>query len=120
MTPLFPRLCTDDFTGRLANNTNLAAKGVVALEAYSELCHAVHGKDCAQYSTWAADFAKDWVHYGTEHGHGLPHVKIAFNYSDSYSLKYNLVWQKLLNLSGQHMSCLCLLPRMVVLLMCVT
>ena len=29
------QLCTDDFTGRLANNTNLAAKGIVALEAFS-------------------------------------------------------------------------------------
>ena len=31
----------DDFTGHLANNTNLAAQGRVALQAYSYLCQQV-------------------------------------------------------------------------------
>jgi len=35
------QLCTDDFTGTLANNTNLAAKGIVALEAFAEWCEKV-------------------------------------------------------------------------------
>ena len=32
------QICTDDFTGPLANNTNLGLKGIVAIEACAELC----------------------------------------------------------------------------------
>jgi hypothetical protein len=39
-TSLLERICKRSLhpTGRLANNTNLAAKGIVALEAFAYLC----------------------------------------------------------------------------------
>ena len=95
------QLCTDDFTGRLANNTNLAAKGIVALEAFSHLCTATGGAaaKCSSYSQAASGFVKTWIHQGLEQA-PRPHYKIAYNFPNSYSIKYNVVWQKLLNYSG--------------------
>ena len=93
------QLCTDDFTGRLANNTNLAAKGIVALEAFSHICTAAGGTNCDRYSSAARGFAPTWSEYALEQK-PKPHYKIAYNFPNSYSIKYNLVWQKLLNYSG--------------------
>jgi len=91
------QLCTDDFTGRLANNTNLAAKGIVALEAFAALCETV-GKEgnCTKYRDAARNFVPTWMEYAWEHDH----FKIAYGFSNSYSIKYNMVWQKLLGLEG--------------------
>jgi hypothetical protein len=92
------QLCTDDFTGRLANNTNLAAKGIVALEAFAGLCDYVNdaADDCSKYRSAARDFATTWKSYAWEDDH----FKIAYDFNNSYSLKYNMVWQKLLGMDG--------------------
>lgn len=90
------QLCTDDFTGRLANNTNLAAKGIVALEAFAGLCEAAGGEDCQLYRHSARAFAKTWKEEAWERDH----FKIAYDFPNSYSLKYNMVWQKLLGMDG--------------------
>ena len=70
------QLCTDDFTGRLANNTNLAAKGIVALEAFSHLCAATAGKNCQHYSDAATGFVSTWMKEALEQK-PKPHYKIA-------------------------------------------
>jgi len=93
------QLCTDDFTGRLANNTNLAAKGIVALEAFAHICTASGGSGCTKYSDAASGFVATWTKEALEQD-PAPHYKIAYNFPNSYSIKYNLVWQKLLNFSG--------------------
>jgi len=96
----FPQeqLCTDDFTGRLANNTNLAAKGIVALEAFAGLCNFVshEGDECEKYRLAARNFSVTWQEYSWERDH----FKIAYDFPNSYSIKYNMVWQKLLGLDG--------------------
>jgi len=90
------QLCTDDFTGKLANNTNLAAKGIVALEAFAGLCEAAGQPDCQKYRDSARGFAKIWKQEAWEEDH----FKIAYDFPNSYSIKYNLVWQKLLDMDG--------------------
>lgn len=60
------QLCTDDFTGRLANNSNLAAKGIVALEAFAHICGATGGTGCARYSDAATGFVNTWIREGLE------------------------------------------------------
>lgn len=44
-------LGTDDFTGPLANNTNLGAKGIVALEAFSHLCEHLGQSQVGAFKT---------------------------------------------------------------------
>merc|ERR1739848_964473 len=68
------QLCTDDFTGKLANNTNLAAKGIVALEAFAGLCDYVNdandaADNCSKYRDAARGFAITWKHYAWEDDH---------------------------------------------------
>mmetsp|Transcript_168114 Transcript_168114/g.539925 ORF Transcript_168114/g.539925 Transcript_168114/m.539925 type:complete len:699 (+) Transcript_168114:90-2186(+) len=91
------QICTDDFEGGLANNTNLGAKGIVALEAFAELCGVMAlGGDCAGYRASARDFAATWQKLAWEDDHYV----IAFGMPGTYSIKYNVVWQKLLRLDG--------------------
>lgn len=80
------QLCTDDFTGRLANNTNLAAKGIVALEAFAHICTASGGSGCTKYSDAASGFVATWTKEALEQD-PAPHYKIAYNFPNSYSIK---------------------------------
>ena len=82
------RWCSQQ-TGRLANNTNLAAKGIVALEAFSRICLATDGESasCEHYSEVARGFVDVWVKEGLEQK-PAPHYKIAYNFPNSYSIKY--------------------------------
>eukprot|EP01047_Picozoa_sp_COSAG01_P060004 COSAG01_NODE_7289_length_3267_cov_1.859848_2_plen_144_part_00 len=90
------QICTDDFTGPLANNTNLGAKGVIALNAFAHLCEQAgagpgSGTNCSTYSHMAVKFAMTWQqHAYTEKPQ--PHYKMSFNnisgIVDSWSLKY--------------------------------
>jgi hypothetical protein len=115
-TTEFPanQICTDDFTGKLANNTNLGCKGTIAIEVYAELCRLTKAtNDCAKYSKTATKYAETWQKYAyTEESGQKPHYKMSFNNNisfdnkthidDSWSLKYNLLWQKLLKLDGPY------------------
>ena len=89
------QLCTDDFAGHLAHNVNLSAKAILGLAAYGILCEYRGEKDEARrYHDIAVGLAKKWVSEGTEGDH----TKLAFDRTDTWSQKYNLVWDKLLNL----------------------
>lgn len=90
------QICTDDFTGPLGNNTNLAAKGIVALEAFATICEAAQAGACDKYRAAARGFAKTWKQEAWE----TDHFRIAYDFPHSYSIKYNMVWQKILGLDG--------------------
>ena len=82
------QLCTDDFAGHLAHNCNLSLKAIAALAAYGKLTGNAHYTELAK--DMAARFAKDAKNEKA--------TKLAFDKDDSWSLKYNLVWDKLLDL----------------------
>jgi hypothetical protein len=89
------QLCTDDFAGHLAHNANLSMKAIVALASYAELCKMSGRNDeAAEYRKLAEGFAVDWVKMAGEGDH----FQLAFGEKNSWSQKYNLVWDKLLNL----------------------
>ena len=51
------QLSTDDFQGKLINQTNLAIKGIIGLEAMAWLATTVgQSADARNYSTTAADY----------------------------------------------------------------
>jgi len=91
------QLCTDDFEGPSPHNANLAVKGIVGLGAMSQLCALVGNTTCANnFKQLAIKNAQQWVQLALDKDSS--HYKLAYDNSNTWSLKYNLVYQKFLNL----------------------
>ena len=89
------QLCTDDFAGHLAHNVNLSAKAICALGAYAQLCEMRGDEQQArEYRQVAEEYAARWVKEADDGDH----FRLTFVRPDTWSQKYNLVWDKLLGL----------------------
>ncbi len=89
------QLCTDDFAGHLAHNANLSLKAVIGLACYSRLAGALGKKRiCVEYGRVAQSMAARWQAMALDGGYS----KLAFDRPGTWSLKYNLVWDKILSL----------------------
>jgi len=90
------QICTDDFMGHLAHNANLSVKAIVALAAYADLCK-MRGEtaNAVKYRKLADGFAQHWMQVADSGKVSL----LAFDQPNTWSQKYNLVWDKLLGLN---------------------
>lgn len=79
------QLCTDDFAGHLAHNTNLSIKAIVALRSHAELTGNKARKALAE------KWAKEWVKQAADGDH----YRLVFDKANTWSLKYNLLWDDL-------------------------
>ncbi|MEC0258673.1 glutaminase family protein [Paenibacillus lautus] len=90
------QLCTDDFAGHLAHNANLSIKAILGIAAYSYMCDQLGLQEGATYLAAARNMANEWISMAD----AGDHYKLTFDSAnDSWSMKYNLVWDRLLGLN---------------------
>ncbi len=90
------QLCTDDFAGHLAHNCNLSVKAIEGLAAWADIEKKLGNDEAsAHYRKVAEEFAALWQ----KNAFVGDHYKLAFDQDDSWSLKYNMVWDTLLDLN---------------------
>jgi hypothetical protein len=91
---------TDDFAGALANQTNLALKGIIAIRAMSAIANLTdHPADATSYSDTAASYITQWQDLGINRADSPPHTTLSYNNASSHGLLYNLYADALLNTS---------------------
>ncbi|TBU49426.1 hypothetical protein BD309DRAFT_76359 [Dichomitus squalens] len=89
------QLSTDDFAGKLANQTNLAIKGIVGIAAMSKIAGIVGDTARASnYSSIAASYVQQWQGFALSSD--KTHLTLAYGNSSSWGLAYNLLADKLL------------------------
>jgi len=90
------QLCTDDFAGHWAHNTNLSVKAIMGVAGYA-LMAQLKGLDDVynKYMNRAREMAVKWEQDAREGDH----YRLAFDRPDTWSQKYNMVWDKLWKLN---------------------
>ena len=86
------QLCTDDFAGHWAHNANLSIKAVMGVAGYALMARMMGLEKVAlQYMARAKEMAGKWEKNAREGDH----YRLAFDRKDTWSQKYNMVWDKL-------------------------
>lgn len=89
------QLCTDDFAGHLAHNCNLSLKAISGIAGLSIIYDMLGRKDDAEkLLAEAREMAASWAERAAN---GDGSYRLAFDRPGTWSMKYNIVWDKLWN-----------------------
>lgn len=102
-------LCTDDFAGRMSHSTNLSVKAIMGVAAFGDMAKmAGKHEEAKHYTARARQMAQQWEELAREDGY----YRLTFQKEGtftttkgytgdckrSWSQKYNMVWDKVLDL----------------------
>lgn len=91
------QLSTDDFAGRLVNQTNLGIKGIVGIQAMAGVARVViDAAGLQNYTTTASNYFSTWEYYAVDPSRN--HTLLSYEWRSSWGLLYNTFPDKLLNL----------------------
>lgn len=92
------QLSTDDFAGQLVNQTNLAIKGIVGLQAMASIATIANDAVSSQnYSSTASSFYRQWEELAIDPSER--HTLLSYQWRSSYGLLYNNFPDSLLDLN---------------------
>ena len=90
------QLCTDDFMGHSARNTNLAAKAIMGVMSYCEICRMLGNNEKAEeYRAKAEEMISFWKKNALSTTGGRHYLLNFGAKGETWSTKYNLVWDKI-------------------------
>jgi hypothetical protein len=93
------QISTDDFAGSLANQTNLALKGIIGIEAFATIAKLTGNElDAANYTNISHSYIDQWQVLGIAQDATPPHTTLGYGLNDTHGLLYNLYGDKELDL----------------------
>ncbi|KAI4720152.1 glutaminase A [Aureobasidium sp. EXF-10727] len=87
------QISTDDFAGSLANQTNLALKGIIGIEAMAMIANLTgHTADAQNFTNIAHNYITKWQQLGIAPATNgsLAHTTLAYGMPETHGLLYNL------------------------------
>ena len=89
------QLCTDDFAGHSAHNTNLSVKAILGIAGYGKMAAMLGKADVSEkYIKIAREMASKWIAMANDGDH----FRLNFDKPGTWSQKYNLIWDKVLDM----------------------
>ncbi|PPJ50023.1 hypothetical protein CBER1_06813 [Cercospora berteroae] len=87
----FNQISTDDFAGPLANQTNLALKGIIGLQAASIIANLTgRSTEAREYDEQSRDWIQQWQDLGNLPHANPPRTSLRYGDEESWGLLYNL------------------------------
>ncbi|RDW75997.1 glutaminase GtaA [Coleophoma crateriformis] len=85
------QISTDDFAGSLANQTNLALKGIIGIEAMATIANLTgNTADAQNYTSIAHSYITQWQDLAINQNATQPHTTLAYGMDNTHGLLYNL------------------------------
>jgi hypothetical protein len=86
------QLSTDDFQGTLANQTNLALKGIIGIEAMSVIAQKTgNTADSTNFHNIATDYISKWQGYAVVTSANPPHTNLAYQDDSSHGMNNSII-----------------------------